>query len=545
MNRLEYHLFEEARATRMGRRELIRRASVLGLSASSVAGMLTSLGSSPLAMAQTAASAAPRRGGTARLGMRAPGVDADPVTGASVGGIRTVQAASEYLTYPRPDYTLDPRLATAWRSSNSKDWTFTIRQGVKWQDGSLLSADDVVASYDRLTDPNTKSAARASFKGVLSKGNTEKVDNQTVAFHLDRPYTNFPYLTSAFNYNAVILPKNYEVGSKSFTKGRIGTGAFILTAFSQEQAVFTRNPDYWDNRMPYLDGLVLRFFEDETPIGLALQGGAIDGMTTLAHSGAPALLADANIEVLQNNSSDYRTLQMRTDMAPFSDKRVRQALALSIDRNAIAKALFADRAVIGNDHAFAPIFPDSRDTSQITQRRQDYALARKLLADAGFPDGITATLTTEQFLEIPQFAVFVKEQAAPAGFRINLDIRPQNAYYGSGNNQPWLEVPLGITDWGPRGNPSDQIAPAYLCGAPYNSAHWCNTEFDKLMAQYDGEVDEQNRRRIAVQAARIQHEEVPVVIAYWDQTLRAVRKRLRGLAPGPNFLDARSLWLTS
>ena len=540
MNDIEYHLYEEVKAGRLSRRAFLVRASLWGLSAATIAATLGSPLSRRAALADT-----PKRGGVATLGMRAPTADPDPVTGYSDGGLRTVQAAAEYLCYPLPDYTLDPRLATSWTSTDAKTWTFKLREGVKWQDGSALTVDDVVATFDRLVNPDVKSAARSSFKGILEMGQTEKVDDLTVTFHLSRPYVNFPYLTSAFNYNTVILPKNYEAGSKTFSKGGIGTGPFILKAFSPEEARLVRNPDYWDASMPYLDELVLKFFQDTPPMVLALQGGAIDGLTTLPQSAAPPLFDDANIIVLQNNSSDYRTLQMRVDIEPFNDKRLRQAIAWSLDRNAIVQAIYGPRATVGNDHGFAPIFPDSKVTQQIEQRTQNYEKAKALLAEAGKPDGFQVKLTTEQFLEIPQYAVFVKDHAKGAGIEVELDIQPQDAYYGSGDNQPWLQVPFGITDWSPRGNPSDTITPAYTCTAPWNSAHWCNEDFDAAMREYDGTVDEQKRLAAALKAATIQHEEVPVVIAYWGDTLRATNKKLQGLAKGPNFLDARSLWVAT
>jgi peptide/nickel transport system substrate-binding protein len=539
MNDIEFHLYEEVKAGRLSRRAFLVRASLWGLSAAAISATL----GSPFAARKAYAQA--QKGGKARLGMRAPPADADPVSGYSDGGTRLAQAAAEYLCYPMPDYTLDPRLATSWTSSDAKAWTFKIREGVKWQDGSPLTAEDVVATFDRLVNPDVKSAAKSSFKGILEMGQTEKVDDYTVTFHLSRPYVNFPYLTSAFNYNTVILPKNYEEGSKLFTKGGIGSGAFIITSFSPEEATLVRNPNYWDPSMPHLDELTLKFFEDTTAMALALQGGAIDGLTSLPQSAAPPLFSDANIVVLQNHSSDYRTLQMRVDIEPFNDKRLRQAVAWSLDREAIVQAIYGPRASIGNDHGFAPIFPDSKVTEQIEQRKQNYDKARALMAEAGKADGFAVTLTTEQYLEIPQYAVFVKDHAKGAGIDVTLDIQPQNTYYGSGDNQPWLSVPFGITDWAPRGNPSDTITPAYTCAAPWNSAHWCNEDFDAAMREYDGSVDEQKRLAAALKAATIQHEEVPAVIAYWGDTLRAANKKLQGLAKGPNALDARALWMAS
>ena len=157
----------------------------------------------------------------------------------------TTQLAADYLVFPDANYVLQPRLATKWAPGSAPDeWTFTIRQGVLWQDGTPFTVDDVVASFDRITDPKVGSAALSAFAGVLSNGNIEKVDDQTVKFHLDRAYGDFPALVSSFNYNSVILPKDYKEGT--FTKGGIGTGPFILKTFSADQgASYVKNPKYW------------------------------------------------------------------------------------------------------------------------------------------------------------------------------------------------------------------------------------------------------------------------------------------------------------
>jgi peptide/nickel transport system substrate-binding protein len=235
---------------------------------------------------------------------------------------------------------------------------------------------------------------------------------------------------------------------------------------------------------------------------------------------------------------------------------VRQAVAYALDRPALVQALFGGRAQIGNDHAFAPTYPASPDTSQVPQRTRDVDKAKQLLAAAGQPSP-AVTLTCEDFTEIPQYAQLVKQQCADAGIRVNLNVESQTQYYGSGANQPWLEVPMGIVDWASRGAAGQTIAPAYTCrsvpnatlsnsGAAWNSAHWCDPRYDRLVTQFDAEEDQSRRREIAAQAARIQQDATPAVIAYWLKELRAVRKPLHGLAPGPNIvLDPAPLWLSA
>ena len=359
-----------------------------------------------------------KRGGTLRMGVSVPAQDVDPVTMFNEGAIATANIALEYLCYPDPSYVLTPRLATKWApGADASTWDFTIRQGVQWQDGTPFTVDDVVATFDRLTDPNSKSAALSQFAGVLSAGNVERKDDQTVTFHLDRVYSDFPYLVSAFTYNSLITPKNYEIGT--FTKGGIGTGAFILKSYQNgQQATFTKNPHYWAKGMPYLDGLVMKYFSDNAPQVAALQAGAIDAMVETPYQGSQALFSDANITILENPSTQYRTLQMRTDEQPFSSQELRQAVAYALNRPDLITGLFNGKAVLGNDHAFAPTFPDSPTTDDLPQRVQDIDKAKQLVQSATGKSSINVTLTTEDYLEIPDYATFVKEQLKAVGINV-------------------------------------------------------------------------------------------------------------------------------
>jgi peptide/nickel transport system substrate-binding protein len=243
-------------------------------------------------------------------------------------------------------------------------------------------------------------------------------------------------------------------------------------------------------------------------------------------------------------------------MDPFSNKSLRQAIATCLDRPGLVEGLFSGRAELGNDHAFAPVYPAAELTAeQVPQRQQDYDKAKQLLADAGFSGGISVELTTEQFLEIPQYAQFIQQQCKPAGINVKLNVQDQGTFYGSAKNQPWLVVPFGIVDWGARGSASQTITPAYLCnavpkpdlsnsGGAWNSAHWCNDQYDELVFQFDQELDEQKRKEIAVEAAKIQNDEVPSIIAYWIKEQRTTRKNVHGLPSGPTFhLDPRRMFL--
>ncbi|WIX77992.1 ABC transporter substrate-binding protein [Amycolatopsis carbonis] len=542
MDDYEYHLFEEVRARRLSRRGFLRRASVLGLGLPAASAILSACGQGG-GINSVPAVGPPRRGGTANVAITRPASLVDPVTLYNQGGQTTAQIAGEYLCFPRADYTLDPRLAVSWSAKRPDTWTFVLRQGVKWHDGKPFTADDVVYTMNLLTDPKVNSSALSAFKGIFSHGNIEKVDDHTVTFHLDQPFVDFPYLVSAFNFNAIILPKNYQIGD--FAKGRVGTGAFVMTGYQPETgATFARNPDYWDKRYPYLDNLRLTYYADDSTIALNMQGGRENVWPIAPHQSAQALQETPNLKIIKSPSSEYRGFHMRTDQAPFDNPLVRQAVAACFDRPALVQALLGGDGELGNDHSFAPVFPVSKQAiAQIPQRKQDYALAKSLLARAGHPNGFPVTLTTEQYLEIPQYAVLAQQALKPAGINLQLNVQQQSAYYGTGNSQPWLEVPMGIVDWGARGVPSQAILPAYTSGGIWNAAHWKDPGFDRAFADLNASLDEQTRLKAAARMAAIQHDQVPAIIGYWIKNLRVTGVSIGGLAEGPaNHFDPRTLW---
>jgi peptide/nickel transport system substrate-binding protein len=533
----ELHLAEEAAAGRLSRSELLRRAAVVGLSASTVQMLAAACGGGGDDGGE--ALGKPRRGGSLTLGTPVSGREPDPWFAIDTGGVVTGQLACEYLVRPGQGNVLRPALAAAWRpGATTKEWTFDLRRDVRFHDGSPLTAEDVVATFDVITDPKGGSSALSAFGGVLSPGGVEAVGEHQVRFHLDRPYADFPYLVSNYTYSAVILPRTYEVGT--FVQGGVGTGPFVLREYvPNERARYVRNARYWRRGLPYLEDVTLRYYADYAAIVLALQSGEADVTLEARYQGSQALFDNPEIRMQREPSSAYRALHLRVDGPPLDSPLVRQAIALSLDRPALVQGLYNGRADIGNDHAFAPVYPTHPDSP--AQRRQDHAEARRLLEQAGHPRGIAITLTIEQFEDVPQYGIFAKEMCRPAGIDINLEILSQAEYYGSGDNQPWLEVPAGITDWASRGTASQTIGPAYRCGAVWNSAHWCDERFERLMRDFDGELDVQRRKQLAADAARIQHDAVPAVIAYWIDDLRASRLSVGGLATGPRP-DMATMW---
>jgi peptide/nickel transport system substrate-binding protein len=533
------HVIDEFAAGRLSRRDFIRRASVIGISAPLLGSILaacsssSSSPSSPSSSSSAPASAGGAPGAVIKAGIQTPAAAINPVTVADQGGLDMLGQTGEYLVLSNQTLTLKPVLATSWSANSTADvWTFKIRQGVKFHNGAPLTADDVVYSFKLQT--STGAAALSAFAGVLKPAGVVKVDDFTVAFHLEAPNGNFPYLVSSDNYNTIIIPNKYSPAS--WQSSFLGTGPFVLGSYTPKVgATFTRNASYWGTKaLP--SQTQFTFYDTQPPSILALTGGTIDVLGQFSVTGGEALLG-GNYNIIKLKSSAHRELSMRNDQAPFTDPRVRQAIALSLNRPQIVTALFKGLADLGNDSPFAPIFP-STNTS-IPQRVENISKAKSLLAAAGHPSGFSTQLVTESIQEIPEFAQIVAQSAAQIGVKINLNVELQSKYYGNFEfgTSDWLDATMSLVDYGHRGVPNVflggplQTTNAKTGTGPWNAAHFSNAQYDKLLAQYTAALDLSTQRSVAGQIETLLLNETPIIYAYFYNSLTATAKGVTGVYP--------------
>jgi peptide/nickel transport system substrate-binding protein len=528
----ENHIVDELQSGGINRRDFVKYASVAGMSIP-----LIGMFSGEVAAATKKAPA--KRKPLLRVTTIAPGSKIDPVIANNGGALLMLGLAGEYLSYSNNQGVLEPRVAQSWKASaDSTQWTFTIRKGIKFHNGKPLTADDVVATFDRLADPANKSNALSAFKGILEKGNTKKINANTVMFQLSQPVGAFPYIVSSDNYNSIILPADY---AGDWEKTFIGCGPWVLEKYVVDQgATFKRNPNYWDKaRQPNFDRLQVTQFKDDGARLAALQSGQSDWDAFSSATTATTLRNDPNFTVGQSPTAGHLQLHLRCDKGPFAaDKRLRQAMLLTLDRPAIVAGVVDGYGTIGNDSPLAPLYPTTDKT--VAQRKKDIAKAKSLMAAAGKADGFDVTLSTWGRADIKLYAQVVKQAAKEIGINVTIDIADDDgsAYYDDKRAPSWLNSDFGITEYGHRGVPNVYLNSALITGGVWNAAHYASAEFDTaakaLMASADLTVQKAQARKVQ----EILLEDSPIGFAYFGNALDVSKKVLTGnYTNGMNVLE--------
>ncbi len=538
---LELDVVEAYANGRITRRQFIQRATVIGLSLPAIGAVIAACGPGTASVAPSAGSAAPGvsappsapasavAGGTIRCAIQRP-VSIDPVAMQDLGGYGIVAQSMEFLCTQNPadPGVLAQALATEWTSNDDGTvWTFKLRPDVKWHDGAAFTSADVVASMERLV-----AAGNSGLKGVLDPGGAVATDDLTVTFTLVAANGNFPYLVSIYNAQTVITPADYVAGT-TLDQRPTGTGAWKLLNYNQQTgATFERNADWWGGTTP-LDGTEFLFFDTTGPMITAYQGDQVDAIVQFDVLSGAALFDDPNFSLIATPAALHRQIWMRTDTGAFTDKRVRQALALTWDRQQLVDQLFKGRAEIGNDHVIWQGYPYFDDA--VTQRTQNIDMAKQLLADAGATN-LTAVLHAGQLQEIPDLATLLKSQAEQAGITLNVEVESLDTFYGAQwcpaepANPPCSgAAELGIVDYGHRATPDVYLNAALKTNGIWNSSQYSSDPFDAAFTEFQAAVTVDAQKAACTKIETILNDDVPVGLPYFYNYLAGNSNKFAGV----------------
>ena len=417
------------------------------------------------------------------VGMQLEPPHLDP-TSAAAGAIDEVLYANvfEGLTRFGPDGSVNPGLAESWEiSEDGTVYTFKLREGVTFHDGTTMDAEDVKFSLDRARAEDSVNAQKALFAGIAD---VTVVDPLTVQVTLSAPNGAFPF-NLAWGDAVIVAPESIE----NIKTNPVGTGAFKFDNWVQGDRIdIVKNPDYWGEPAK-LDRATFKFISDPTAAFAAVMAEDVHVFAGFpAPENLPQFDADPRFSVIVGSTEGETILSTNNKQAPFDDVRVRKALAHAIDRQAIIDgAMFGYGTPIGTH--FAPHNPDYVDLT--ANSAYDPELAKSLLAEAGFPDGFTTTLK----LPPPSYARRGGEIIAAQLREVGIETEITNLEWAQ-----WLEQVFNGKDFGLTIVSHTEPMDIGIYANPEYYFQYDNADFQKIMADLTAATDPAARSALLKQA---------------------------------------------
>ena len=437
----------------------------------------------------------------------------DPHRTSSYFSFQVLENIFDTLVQPDENLEMQPALAESWQVSDDQlTWTFTLRDGVTFHDGSDFTADDVVYSYNRIIDEELANAWK--FAAVTE---VSAVDDSTVKITVAQPTPNLLSNLGGFKGMAIVDQANVESGD--IQTAPIGTGPFSFAdAVSADSISLTANPDYWGGA-PEVGGIEFQFISEASTALAALRSGEIDWTDVIPEQEVEQLQEDESISVEVSPSNDYWYLALNQAREPWSDVRVRQAIAYAVDREAIVQAVSYGTA---QQNQLA-IPEDSVWYTEYDSYSRNLDKAKQLLSDAGVTGGTMDMLATSDYPETVKAAQIIASNLEPLGFTVNIrqpDFSTWLDEQNSGNFDILMMGWLGNID------PDDFYYAQHHSEGASNAQKYANASVDELLDAGRVETDMAARKQLYADAATIIADEAsyiylynPAVIQAWNPVL--------------------------
>ena len=543
-------LLAELKKGAVDRREFPRTTTLLGVSAGAAYAM------AGLSM-PSAEAATPKKGGVLRMAMAVQDMS-DPHTYDWVEKSNVARQMCEYLTITGPDNVTRPMLAESWQPSGDlKTWTFKIRKGVKFGNGEELTADDVVYNVKRWLDPATGSSILGLLNAMvdtrdgkdkdgkpikvknMTPGAVEKVDSHTVRFHLNSPDLALP--EKLYHYPAMILHRSFGDKGGNITKTpELGTGPFTLAEYKVgEKAILKRrDTPYWGEE-PYLSEIHYVDTGPEASAALAaLASRQVDALYTLDLNTLEAAKSIPGIEVHEATTAQTGVIRMQVDAKPFDDVRVRKAVLLASDNAQNLQTAHRGLGSLGENHHVCDCQPDYAPLPKVPR---DVAAAKKLLAEAGYANGLelTCNVGNTQGPWEQDSVVVLKQNLAEVGINLKVNVMPAAQYW-----EVWDKAPFSLTSWTHRPLGTMLLGLAYRSGVPWNETHYSSEEFDELLGGAESTIDINERRKIMAKVQKRLQDDAIMVQPFFRSVMFAASDKVKDIKMHPtNYHQWNKVWI--
>jgi len=474
----------------------------------------------------------PKYGGTLNVAFQNEWAGLDPHTVSSYSSYQILNNVLEGLTFYDDELNLIPWLAESWeQSEDGLTWTFKLREGVKFHNGREMTAEDVKWSFERLIDPETGSGNAARVGPPETK--IEVIDDYTVAITHPEPFGIFPQ-SIGFDKSSGIMAKE-SVSEDGLVAVPIGTGPFkIAEVEGTTRLVLEKHEDYWQEGLPYLDKIELVPIPDDTVRETALRGGEVDWVLTIAPQNYDSLNEDPDVVVATAPQLSYDYIGMNLTREPFDDVRVRQAIALALDREQLCEAGFFGLC----EPLQAPVGTGSPWHFGYEPYDQDVERAKELLAEAGYPDGFEMELLpTTQYGETVRAAQVLQQQLAEIGIDASINAPEWSE---------WLELEGNflydayICNWNGLIDADQYYYLQHHTDLVFNFTGYSNPEFDELVDAGRAISDFDERYPIYETADKILVDDAPYIYMYNKKEIRAYAPYVKGFVVRPD--QANNFW---
>jgi len=482
--------------------------------------------------------AAPRRGGTLRVGLNADPPNMDPHQSTAAVDRQVFQNLYDKLVDINENLEIVPMLATSWTiTEGGRVYTFKLRPNVVFHDGTPFTAEAVKANFDRMLD---RSFGSPRFSEVNLVTKVEVVDPLTVRITLEKPYSPFLAVLSD-RAGMMVSPAAAQRLGKGLAREPVGTGPYrFVEKRPQERIVLERFDRHWDRDAGHVQQIVYRPFTDENARLANLRAGELDIIDQVAPAEIPKLKTDPVLRLFARSGLGWQGMWIQVQSGIFSHKALRQALNAAIDRRTLVQVVFGETA----DPANGP-FPPGMFTynipanSRIPERNLD--LARQKLREGGQPSGFAFTLKVTPGRVPQQVAQVIQSMAGEVGIKVNIEIVEFGALLSQLDAHRFEASLLG---WSGRPDPDGNIYGFFITGGGLNNSAYSNARVDSLLDAARILTTPDQRRRAYTEVMNSLNDDLPYLFLWWPKEYKVLGPKLQGFVHiSDGMMRFRNVWL--